>query len=212
VSTVELVVRVVGAAVAMMAWGLAGLHAARSAARPTGPGTGLTVRIGAAATYLVGAVPYVAICVLLWRPLPALAAPALRLTALLVGGVLGFGGAALYLWALWVLGGMYNVSSSLGSQLYADQRLVTSGPYAHVRHPMYVGQVLAVAGALLVYRTWATVFMVVMLPAPLWKARNEERLLEAELGDEYRAYRMRVPGWVPRRPGRAPDRQVLARR
>jgi protein-S-isoprenylcysteine O-methyltransferase Ste14 len=199
IATIEQVVRVLGAVAAGTAWMAAGWRAAVEARRPVGRGSGLAPEVGAALTYLVGAVPYVTLCVLLWRPLPGIGSPAWRTAALVVGALLGFSGFALYLWALRTLGPMYNVSSSLGSQLYAEHRLVTDGPYAHVRHPMYVAEVLAVLGALLVYRTWTTVFMLVMLPAPLVKARNEERLLEAELGASYRAYREQVPGWVPRR-------------
>jgi protein-S-isoprenylcysteine O-methyltransferase Ste14 len=204
-ATVEQLVRILGAVAAGTAWTAAGWRAAREARRPAGRGTGLAPQVGAALTYLVGAVPYATVCVLLWRPLPRIASPVLRALALGLGAVLGFSGLALYLCAIRTLDGMYNVSSSFGSQLYAEHRLVTDGPYAHVRHPMYVAQVLAVLGALLVYRTWATVFMLVMLPAPAVKARNEERLLEAELGASCRAYRERVPGWVPRRRSMAPS-------
>jgi len=194
----EQLVRVLGATAAVVAWTAAGVHAARNAHRPTGRSTGLAVRLGAAATYALGAGPYVLLCVLLWRPLPV--DPPLwgRGVALVVGGLVGFGGWALYLWGLRTLGQVYNVSSSLGSQLYADHRLVTDGPYAHVRHPMYLAQALAILGALLVYRTWTTVFMLMMVLAPVRKARDEDRLLEAEFGAAYRDYRARVPSVLPR--------------
>jgi protein-S-isoprenylcysteine O-methyltransferase Ste14 len=197
-TTVEVVVRALGAVAAGIAWTVAGWRAGLEAQRQTGRGSGLAPRLGAAVTYLLGAIPYATVCILLWRPLPPIDAPALRAIALAAGAVLGFSGFALYLWGLRTLGAMYNVSSSLGSQLYAGHRLVTDGPYAHVRHPMYLAQVLAVVGALLVYRTWATVFMLLMLPAPLVKARNEERLLLAEFGAPFRAYQATVPAWLPR--------------
>lgn len=205
IATLEQVVRVAGAVAAGTAWTVAGWRAALEARRPVGRTTGLARQVGAALTYLVGAVPYATVCVLLWRPLPAIGSPMLRAAAMVIGAVLGFAGFALYLWAMRTLGGMYNVSSSLGSQLYAGHQLVTDGPYGHVRHPMYVAQVLAVLGALLVYRTWATVFMLLMLPAPVVKARNEERLLAAELGQPYRDYRAQVPGWLPCILGRLPS-------
>lgn len=194
----EQLVRALGAAAAVVAWTAAGIHAARNARRSTGRSTGLAVRLGATATYALGAGPYVLLCLLLWRPLPV--DPPLwgRGAALVIGGLVGFGGWALYLWGLRTLGHVYNVSSSLGSQLYADHRLITDGPYAHVRHPMYLAQALAILGALLVYRTWTTVFMLAMVVAPLRKARDEDRLLEAEFGPVYRHYRARVPGLLPR--------------
>jgi protein-S-isoprenylcysteine O-methyltransferase Ste14 len=194
----EQLVRALGATAAVVAWTAAGLHAARNASRPTGRSTGLAGRLGAAATYALGAGPYVLVCLLLWRPVPV-DLPLWGLgVALVVGSLVGFGGWALYLWGLGTLGHVYNVSSSLGSQLYADHRLVTDGPYAHVRHPMYLAQTLAIVGALLVYRTWTTVFMLAMVVAPLRKAGDEDRLLEAEFGSAYRQYRARVPAFFPR--------------
>jgi protein-S-isoprenylcysteine O-methyltransferase Ste14 len=210
----EQVVRIVGAVVAVAVWTLAGRRSLRELGRPTGPGTGLAPRLGVAATYAIGAIVYGTVCVLLWRPLPEIQSTATRAFALVLGVVLGAAACALYLWALSSLGAMYNLSSSLGSELYADQRLVTSGPFAHVRHPMYAAQALAVVGALLVYRTWTTVFMAVMLIAPVVKARHEDRLLVAELGDVARGYQRRVPGLVPRvlRPRRAAGDPAVADR
>jgi len=80
--------------------------------------------------------------------------------------------------------------------------LATTGIYARVRNPMYVGLALLTAGigvglasdwilALLVPAAWVMHFGVV---------RREERYLEAKFGDPYRAYMARVPryGWPPR--------------
>jgi protein-S-isoprenylcysteine O-methyltransferase Ste14 len=204
VSRIELVVGLAGGLAAIVVWAVAAVHAGRTANRPTAAATGLAQRLGARRTYLVGSIGYVVVCVLLWRPIPAPTGELTRAAMLAVGAGLGFTGWALYLWAHHALGDMYDLSSSLGTEVYAEQRLVTDGPYAWVRHPMYVAQVLAALGALLVYRTWTTVFFVVMLPAAVVKARQEDRLLAAELGDEYRVYRAHVHGWLPRPHRRAP--------
>jgi protein-S-isoprenylcysteine O-methyltransferase Ste14 len=62
---------------------------------------------------------------------------------------------------------------------------------------MYAGLVLASLGALLLYRTWATLFFVVQLPTLVARARLEEKALAAEFGPAWEAYRARVPGWMP---------------
>jgi protein-S-isoprenylcysteine O-methyltransferase Ste14 len=54
---------------------------------------------------------------------------------------------------------MYNVSSAFGNRLYADQELVTSGPFALVRHPMYLGALIAGMGGVLLFRTWSAVLV-----------------------------------------------------
>jgi protein-S-isoprenylcysteine O-methyltransferase Ste14 len=77
-------------------------------------------------------------------------------------------------------------------------RLITTGPYAHVRHPLYVGLMLFAAGCAIGWNTplhWlAAAALVVVLGA---KARREERLLRARFPD-YAQYAARTPRFVPR--------------
>lgn len=136
---------------------------------------------------------------LLWRPLPLRLWRAARAGALVLGSLLYFPGLGLMTWGRLALGEMYNVSSSLGVRLYAEHRLVTSGPFALVRHPMYVGGTLAELGALLLYRTWATLLIAVLNPPILAvRARREEEALAAEFGQQWTAYCRRVPACIPR--------------
>jgi protein-S-isoprenylcysteine O-methyltransferase Ste14 len=136
---------------------------------------------------------------LLWRPL-ALDLPAqARSLALGLGALLYFPGVALMLWGRLALGRMYNVSSGLGAQLFAKHQLVTSGPFSIVRHPMYLGGTLAELGALLIYRTWATLLIALLNPPALaMRARREEQALAAEFGQEWVDYCRRVPACFPR--------------
>jgi len=94
-----------------------------------------------------------------------------------------FPGLGLVLWGRLVLGKMYNVSSALGAQLYADQHLITHGPYAIVRNPMYVGIIAATLGGLLIYRTWSLVFALTFFGLVI-RARREEQVLAAEFGQQ----------------------------
>lgn len=195
----EQTIRFVGAAGLVTAWLVSGSHAVRTRARPAGRGLGLASRFGALATYLMAAIPYFVVWIVLWHRLPGTPPDWLRWGALIVGGALGLSGLAVYLWGRLTLGAMYNVSSVLGSELYADHRLIEAGPFRFVRHPMYFGIALAAVGALMVFRTWAMVFAVAALPAFVVKARHEERLLAAEFGAQWREYTERVPAWWPHR-------------
>lgn len=80
----------------------------------------------------------------------------------------------------------------------AQGTLVTAGPYAVVRHPQYSALFLVILGALV---QWPTILTLIMAPvlvvAYVRLAWREERELEARFGDAYRAYRRRVPGFVP---------------
>jgi len=85
--------------------------------------------------------------------------------------------------------------------LYEAQRrgaLATTGPYAYVRHPQYVGFILVMFGFLL---QWPTILTLAMFPVLVWMyvrlAREEEREAITEFGDAYRQYADRVPGFIP---------------
>lgn len=86
--------------------------------------------------------------------------------------------------------------------LYAAQashRLATTGLYARVRHPQYLGFLIIMLGFLLQWPTLLTLLMFpVLVIVYLRLARKEERLMEAEFGEAYAAYRRQVPGFFPR--------------
>lgn len=147
---------------------------------------------------LVATILFVWVGALLWRPLPMQAQSWLRVILLSVGALLFFGGLALYLWGMRSLGQMFGPSSGFGVRLQATHRLVTTGPYAHVRHPMYLAVIAAAIGSLLVYRTWAALGFVIIMLGLAVRARREESVLVQEFGPEWEAYASRVPPCLPR--------------
>jgi protein-S-isoprenylcysteine O-methyltransferase Ste14 len=105
---------------------------------------------------------------------------------------------------------MYYVSSAFGAQLYAGHRLVTTGPYAIVRHPLYLGLILAGIGGLFIYWTWTLVLVLACGMGVTVRAGREEAALRAEFGAKWEAYAQRVPAWLPRlRRGSTRDRQGI---
>ena len=146
---------------------------------------------------LVITIVYMAVGILLWRPLPIILSPGIHLIILVVGSLLYFTGIALYLWGYVILGRMFSISSGFGATLYQDHHLIRNGPYRFVRHPMYVGVILAAFGALLIFRTWAMVLFSVSSLGVIFRARQEERLLAVEFGREWEVYKREVNGWVP---------------
>lgn len=80
-----------------------------------------------------------------------------------------------------------------------DHRIVETGPYGIVRHPVYAGLLLAaVATAVERGRLEAVAGALVLVAAVSLRAKLEERLLRRDLGDEaYSSYRRRVPMLIP---------------
>lgn len=81
-----------------------------------------------------------------------------------------------------------------------ENRLVTDGLYGLVRHPQYTGLFIALFGEGIVH--WPTIFSVALFPVIILTyyllARSEERKVIEQFGDEYLAYRKRVPMFIPR--------------
>jgi len=80
-----------------------------------------------------------------------------------------------------------------------DHRVIDSGPYAIVRHPIYTGLLLAVYATAAVKGTVTGVAGALIITIGLWmKARMEEQWLAKELdASAYLAYRRRVPMLLP---------------
>ena len=78
-------------------------------------------------------------------------------------------------------------------------KLVTTGLYGRVRHPMYLGWMLVLLGFPLVFRAVLAFIVSIFLSAilVLW-AYVEERELELKYGDELRAYRRKVGMFTPK--------------
>ncbi len=81
-----------------------------------------------------------------------------------------------------------------------ENRLITDRLYGLVRHPQYTGLFIALFGEGIIH--WPTIFSIALFPiivlVYVLLARSEERSMLNQFGEEYRAYRLRVPGFVPR--------------
>jgi protein-S-isoprenylcysteine O-methyltransferase Ste14 len=80
--------------------------------------------------------------------------------------------------------------------------LLTRGMYAWSRNPMYVAELILLAGWVIFYSSAALmVFFAAWFAFFHYLVRSEERILEARFGESYRQYKARVPRWFgkPRR-------------
>ena len=109
-------------------------------------------------------------------------------------------------WVLTALGMLFSIWArvSLGRNwsgrvvLKHGQELVSTGPYALVRHPIYTGLLVALAGATVYDGRWRALLGLAFFAIGFWlKAHSEEKLLEREFGEEYRSYRARTPMLIP---------------
>jgi len=85
-----------------------------------------------------------------------------------------------------------NTYTSATIEIAADQKVIDSGPYALVRHPMYASALLYLLGTPLSLGSyWGLVPFVVIVPFLLWRIFDEEKMLIGELAG-YDKYHRRV--------------------
>ena|SRR5258708_5018640 len=96
-----------------------------------------------------------------------------------IGVVLTACGIALAIWARSYLGANWSATITIR----ADHSLVSTGPYARLRHPIYSAMLLAIAGTVLAQGDWrALLALVIAIVAWSIKARKEEAWLQGEFG------------------------------
>ncbi len=92
-----------------------------------------------------------------------------------------------------------NSFASATIELAPDQKVISTGPYALIRHPMYTGGlVLLFAIPIALGSWWGALVLIPMLPALIWRLFDEEKFLAGNLpgyADYQRKVRYRL---VPR--------------
>jgi protein-S-isoprenylcysteine O-methyltransferase Ste14 len=85
-----------------------------------------------------------------------------------------------------------NTFASATIEVGAEQKVVASGPYARVRHPMYSGGLVLLLGVPVALGSWRGLWAVIPLALVIvWRLLDEEKLLTKDLAG-YAEYRNRV--------------------
>lgn len=136
-----------------------------------------------------------------YTPIPLLAAVLVLADPTWVSFTAGLGivlaGEAMRLWGVLYAGSATRTTGEVGAG-----RLVTDGPFSHVRNPLYAGNFLLSLG--LVIMSWAWMPWMLILFLGLFGVqytfivKEEERFLSDRFGDQYAEYSARVRRWIPR--------------
>lgn len=125
------------------------------------------------------------------RPLSVTAVAETAAVVILMGGAIGlFAASSQALGRNW----------SLVARTRADHELIQTGPYARVRHPIYLAMLLFLVALAIGLGHWAQL----LIGAPIFligtKIRTdaEDRLLEQGFGESFREYRNRTPAILPK--------------
>ncbi len=110
------------------------------------------------------------------------------------GFVLALLGIAFAVWARIQIGRNWGVPMSLRE----NHELVTGGPYAIVRHPIYTGLFFALFGSAFFYQSPVMLLVTAIFAIYyIFAARREERTMLEQFPDQYPAYRSRTKMLIP---------------
>ena len=110
------------------------------------------------------------------------------------GAAITAGGLLFSVWARRHLGKNWSQAVTLKE----DHELITTGPYALVRHPIYTGLLLGFIGCAVARGEWRGLVAVALVFVALWrKLRLEEKWMRVQFGASYETYSRRVAALVP---------------
>ncbi len=93
---------------------------------------------------------------------------------------------------IWLVSKKENSYAGAAIRIYEGQKVVTTGPYALVRHPNYVGDLALILGIPLALGSWwALIISALVIPAMVWMIFDEEAILKKGLAG-YEAYTRKV--------------------
>jgi protein-S-isoprenylcysteine O-methyltransferase Ste14 len=104
-------------------------------------------------------------------------------------------GIAFAIWARWHLGTNWSGTVTLKE----DHELIRTGPYRNIRHPIYTGMLLALAGsAIALGEVRGLLGFVISWAALFFKARREENILRQEFGLKFQEHLQQTGMFLPR--------------
>jgi len=112
-----------------------------------------------------------------------------------MGITLTIAGVAFAIWARHHIGQYWSARVTI----VTEHKLIRTGPYAHIRHPIYTGMLVALAGTTLVegeYR--ALIGFALALYGFTRKAKKEETFLAAQFGADFEDHRRKTGFFLPK--------------
>ncbi|HEX6741254.1 MAG TPA: isoprenylcysteine carboxylmethyltransferase family protein [Sphingomicrobium sp.] len=89
---------------------------------------------------------------------------------------------------------------SFEARMRTDHELIRNGPYARVRHPIYLGMLLFLLGLAVALGHWLQVVVAIpmFIIGTTIRTRLEDHLLESQFGQDFRDYAQSTPALLPR--------------
>jgi protein-S-isoprenylcysteine O-methyltransferase Ste14 len=98
-------------------------------------------------------------------------------------------------WAIFTLGRFFTLTVGIQK----NQKVVDYGPYRFIRHPSYLGLLIALLGIGVALQSWEGILAIVVISgfAIGYRIHIEEKVMALELGDDYVQYMKRTKRLIP---------------
>ena len=98
--------------------------------------------------------------------------------------------------AIW---GAFSLGEFAGDlRLKSGHKVVKTGAYHYIRHPLYAGLIFWCIGSLLFFKSFLFLIFVVLVSAIYLEAKSEEKALISAFSEEYESYRATTGMFLPK--------------
>ncbi len=103
-----------------------------------------------------------------------------------IGLLVMMAGSALRIWSMRVAGESFKEQVTVATK----QRLATTGPYAWVRHPAYLGLIISYLGVTMIFSSslGLAALLIIVVPTIILRIFKEEKILSTHFGEDWRRY------------------------
>jgi protein-S-isoprenylcysteine O-methyltransferase Ste14 len=83
--------------------------------------------------------------------------------------------------------------------IYENHKLITTGAYRNIRHPLYLGSLLSFIAIPLVFNSWGALLLMILITIPtlVYRIKVEEKLLLSNFGEAYITYSQKTKKMIP---------------
>lgn len=113
----------------------------------------------------------------------------------IIGSVLIILGVGIRIWSVVALGKFFRITV----MVQKGHRVITHGPYTYIRHPSYLGILIAILGAGFGIENWLGLFylFIFIFLGLEYRMSVEEKVLQSELGKRYKDYMKKTKKLIP---------------
>ena len=101
--------------------------------------------------------------------------------------------------AIVVWSAFYLKKGIMGGVEPETHKLIRSGPYKYIRHPVYLGMTIAIVGIPVVFKSWMGILAVFLLflPSEIYRAKMEEKVLSDKFKQDWENYKKETGFMLP---------------